>query len=280
MSDDRMIVPGWYYQNFDADFNADIPASGYGGWKKCDTLPFSCRHSALAVMHAWKVPAAGEFVGWQRAVEYMPRAKAIMQNFFPGILSAFREAGIPVIHICVGGSYYQDYPEYQASLALAGEEERVERIKFDPIRQELADFKLKNVHPGEHNQPDIQACYPFRDFAPEARPLPGEIMVDTTRQLFMQCKRLQLSHLVYIGFAINWCLQMSPCCMTEMLRHGVLCSTVRECTTAVENKESAPQELAKALEMWKVALQFGFVYEYKDIVEALQNKKSSESKLN
>ena len=169
---------------------------------------------------------------------------------------------------------------YERSLRRMVGEERVERIKFDPIRQELADFKLKNVHPGEHNQPDIQACYPFRDFAPEARPLPGEIMVDTTRQLFMQCKRLQLSHLVYIGFAINWCLQMSPCCMTEMLRHGVLCSTVRECTTAVENKESAPQELAKALEMWKVALQFGFVYEYKDIVEALQNKKSSEGKLN
>ena len=269
VDESRIIIPGWFYRNFDADLTAEVPAQGYGGWQKCDTLPFSKHHSALVVMHAWKLPAPGEFPGWQRVIEYMPRAGKIMREYFPGMLNTFRQAGIQVIHVCGGGNYYQHYPEYQASLSLAGREAAPERIEFDPVRQELDDFRVKNVHPGEHNLADIQKSYPFRDFATEARPLPGEIIVDTTRQLFMQCQRLQISHLVYSGFAINWCLQMSPCCMIEMLRHGLLCSTIRECTTAVENKESAAGELAKALEMWKVALQFGFVYEYNDVLSAL-----------
>ena len=44
------IVPAWYYQQFDADYNLEFPGS-YGGWKKAD-LPINPERTAI-LMHAW-----------------------------------------------------------------------------------------------------------------------------------------------------------------------------------------------------------------------------------
>jgi len=30
----NFIIPANYYQQFDADYNLDVPAEGFGGWKK------------------------------------------------------------------------------------------------------------------------------------------------------------------------------------------------------------------------------------------------------
>lgn len=54
-----------------------------------------------------------------------------------------------------------------------------------------------------------------------------------------------------------------------MRKHGLLCSTVRQAVTAVENRETARTELAKELALWRVALDFGFVFDADDIINAL-----------
>jgi hypothetical protein len=267
---DRIELPGWYYQNFDADFAREVPAESYGGWKKCAALPFSLRHSALVVMHAWDCKAPGEYPGWEHAVEYLSRARGILAREFPPILAAARSAGLRVVHVVGGGNYYQGLAAYRAIAAACPEEPPPERVAGDAVYAELAEFRRAHVHPGRHNEADIDASRKVRDFAPEARPEPGEAIAATTAQLFRICQGHGVNHLVYIGFAINWCLQMSPCCMIEMLRHGLLCSTIREATTAVENRESARTETAKNMELWKVALQFGFVYEAADFIAALR----------
>ena len=74
-----------------------------------------------------------------------------------------------------------------------------------------------------------------------------------------------------MGFALNWCLLMSPGGMVDMARHGCLCSTIREATTAVENRETARQELEKQQALWRVALEFGFVFGLEDFLAALSN---------
>jgi hypothetical protein len=42
--------------------------------------------------------------------------------------------------------------------------------------------------------------------------------------------------------------------MVDLSRAGLLCSTIREATTAIENKETARHENAKELALWRVAL--------------------------
>ncbi|SVE24368.1 uncharacterized protein METZ01_LOCUS477222, partial [marine metagenome] len=62
-----------YYQQFDADFNLDIPGEGYGGWKRA-MINLSLDHTAVVVMHAWDCGKREQYPGWHRAVEYIPRA--------------------------------------------------------------------------------------------------------------------------------------------------------------------------------------------------------------
>jgi hypothetical protein len=78
-----------------------------------------------------------------------------------------------------------------------------------------------------------------------------------------------VDHLVYVGFAVNWCLLMSPGGMVDMERHGLLCSTVPEAVTAVENRETARDEREKQQALWRVALAFGFVFGLDDLLAAL-----------
>ena len=46
-------IPTQHYQQFDADYARDVPAEGYGGWKRAE-IDFSPAHTAVVVMHAWE----------------------------------------------------------------------------------------------------------------------------------------------------------------------------------------------------------------------------------
>jgi len=106
-------------------------------------------------------------------------------------------------------------------------------------------------------------------FLPEARPLATEGIAATTAQLYALCRQREINHLIYIGFAINWCLLLSPGGMAAMQRHGLLCSTIRQAVTAVENRETTREQGAKEIALWRVALAFGFVFDAEGIIAAL-----------
>jgi hypothetical protein len=96
-------------------------------------------------------------------------------------------------------------------------------------------------------------------------------VAEDDHQLFALCERDGITHLVYVGFAINWCLLASPGGMIDMSRRGLMCSTIRQATTAVENKETARLQLCKEEALWRVALAFGFVYDVEDFVMAIRH---------
>ncbi|MCX7425105.1 MAG: hypothetical protein NTW96_05685 [Planctomycetia bacterium] len=261
-------VPASYYQQFDADPNRDVPAEGYGGWKKA-AMELDLRHTAVVVMHAWDSGTPAEFPGWYRCVEYIPRANAICREVFPKLLSGVRAAGVPLFHFVGGGRYYENLPGYQRAKKLAAEPPKArETIAADPTLERLRQFRSDNVFVGKHNQADVAAGFARLDFAPEARPLGEEGVAEDGEQLFGLCKAAGVNHLVYAGFAINWCLLLSPGGMHEMSGAGILCSAFRDATTAVENKDSARRQWAKELGLWRVALAFGFVFDVDEFLAA------------
>jgi hypothetical protein len=75
-----------------------------------------------------------------------------------------------------------------------------------------------------------------------------------------------------MGFAINWCLLKSPAGMVDMSRLGYLCSAIRQCTTAVENKASAREEWGKEMGLWRVSVAFGFVFDSRMLIKALRER--------
>lgn len=270
-SSSRVVrVPADYYQQFDADYTLEIPAEGYGGWKTAE-IEIDLARTAVVVMHAWHPRTYEEFPGWYRAVEYLPRARQICETVFPPLLDGVRRAGVKLFHVVGGGNYYQHLPGYQRTRDLAGAPPPPpERIEPDACLANLQQFRAANIFVGRHNEPDVQRAFRDLHFAPEATPREGEEIAEDGHQLFALCKHYGISHLIYAGFALNWCLLLSPGGMAEMSQRGILCSAFRQAVTAVENRESARQELCKQMALWRVALAFGFVFDVDTFLSCLR----------
>lgn len=262
-------VPVNYYQQFDADFAKEVPAEGYEGWKKAE-LPLNLDTTALVVMHAWDAGSREAYPGWHRAVEYLPRSYEISRRIFPGLLRAARQSGLHIFHVGSAGVDYSRYPGFRRAQELAGPEPGpAEQIRPDPILKQLEAFRFNHVFPGERNAPDQAEGFRNIAFLQEAEPLDEEAIAATEHQLFALCRNSGINHLIYVGFALNWCLLLSPGGMADMSKRGIMCSTIRQAVTAVENKETAAKQLNKEEALWRVALAFGFVYDVDDLVAAL-----------
>jgi len=257
-----------YYQQFDAAPDRDVPGEGYGGWQRAD-IEIDLDHSAVVVMHAWDTGAWDDYPGWYRAVEYLPRAQAILGEVFPPLLSAVRAHGVTLLHVVGGGDYYHGCPGYRRALRLAGAAPPLEQAAPDPTLEELRRFRRERVFVGSHNASDVARGFARLDFAPQARPEGEEGVAENAAQLWALCREQEINHLIYAGFAINWCLLMSPGGMLDMSRRGIMCSALRQAVTAVENRETARAELGKELALWRVSLAFGFVFDVDDFVRQI-----------
>jgi len=261
-------IPANYYEEFDADYSLDVPAEGYGGWKKI-TLPLNTDTTALVIMHAWDCGTYEQYPGWHRAVEYIPRAAEIGRTVFPGLLRTVRDSGMQVFHVVAGDNgYYKKHEGYRFTQSLlTGCNETKEKVREDEVYRKLSEFK-QNL--GCHNKEDISRGFENVDFMPEARPAGAEGIAEDESQLFALCRHFGINHLIYIGFAIDWCLLLSSGGMKEMKERGLICSTIRQAVTAVENRETGRNQICKGIGLWRVALLFGFVYELKDFVKSLE----------
>lgn len=264
-------IPTCFYRQCDADYRLSVPAEGYGGWDKAE-LDFDTERSAIVVMHACDCGTYEEAPGWYRAVEYIPRATAIARGVFPRLLNAVRSSGIKVFHVAFPGRYYQELPGYKKAIKLTGyvNKENIE-IQKNPVIKKLLEFKSENVFPGISNIADISKNAGKADFFTEAMPLDDEGIAENDVQLLALCKEYGINHLIYIGFAIDGCLLLAPGGMLDMSRKGMLCSTIREAVTAIENKETAAYEICKDVALWRVAVMMGFVYDMDGFIGSIQN---------
>ncbi len=223
------------------------------GWHE-HALDFSATHTAVVVMHAWAPPAPGEHPGWQRAVPYLQEIGPVLRTLFPPLLSAVRSRGLPVFHV-TGNVPPADQP--------------APAVPVDPTWSQLRAFREDKVFPGAMNQADVAAGFEGRQLAAAAAPLPDEATAETSATLHELCQARGINHLIYIGFALNWCLLMSPGGMVDMKRYGYLCSTVAEATVAVENAATQSERREYHQALWRVAVEFGFVFHQSDLIKAL-----------
>ncbi len=265
-------VKAQYYQQFDADHTLEVPGEAYTGWQET-TLDLSSKHTAIVCMHAWDNGTSEKFPGWWRAVEYAPRAAEICKTVIPPLFETVRASKLRLYHVVGGGDYYKDYPGYKRAVELAPEVEAPQcGAAWDDTARAMRQFKTDNVFVGKHNSADCNAGFAELDFAPGAFPMGDEGIAENAEQLAALCRADGINHLIYCGFAINWCLLKSPGGMVDMSRRNVMCSAIRQAVTAVENKESARDELCKEMALWRVALAFGFVFDVEELKTALPSK--------
>ena len=254
-------IPVNYYDQTSADMTLPVPGHGYGGWKR-SALDFDLDTTAVVVMHSVYAGSPEDYPGVYRSCEYVPRSEEIDRYVFPPLLAAVRASGIKVYHIgFTPRPFYKRYDGYVTE----GLDFSYSRITVSDVTRAVFQFKNDYNWPGKHNLSDRARSDEIMDFLPHSKPAPGEPIFENTNQLFDRCVRDEIDHLVYIGFCINACIQSSACGMTDMQRRGFLCTTIREATTAVENKETAAGELSKERALTGV----GLIFSLGDFIGAL-----------
>ncbi|MBE6552481.1 MAG: hypothetical protein E7665_10170 [Ruminococcaceae bacterium] len=264
----KIYLPTNYYRQFSGDHTKPYPAESYGGWQK-EMLPIETDTTAIVCMHAWDTGEDGEYPGWERCVDYIPRASKICRKDMPPFFEKVRKTPMKLIHVAAEGQVIEHFPGWQRTLELCGDEKEPYRdpavyINGDEAVNEIRNFKYMKGHVGEENIADVARGCP-RKVNPYVLPKDDEFVVTKSYQLRAICEKYNIRHLIYTGFAINMCLFVSPCGMLDMGRYGIMCSAVRELTTAVENRESARGEKNKEYGLWHTALLYGFVYNKEDI---------------
>jgi len=270
VSDEKILrLDAHIYRNFDADLSLDVPAEGFGGWTTAPVeLPLG--ETALVSMHAWDCRTPETAAPWYRINDYLPRADRILRDVFPPLLSAARRAGMTVLHVVGGGDYYKRLPAYRESVRLAGDEPAYTGdAPHSDNNVRLRKLLDRVGRTGQRNAQEMKQCGLSFDFAAQAAPLDGEGIAANGAQLNALCRRAGVSHLIYVGFAVNWCLLTSPAGMLDMKRRWYICSTIRKATTALENKESARTESHKEEALWRISTGYGFVFDLDPFIEAL-----------
>src|SRR5437764_714605 len=79
------------------------------------------------------------------------------------------------------------------------------QIEGDETLRRLREFRAERIFVGPHNREDVNRGFARLDFAPEAMPRDEEGIAENGQQLFALCRQHGVNHLIYAGFAINWC---------------------------------------------------------------------------
>lgn len=269
-------LPYHIYRHYGADFSRwREAAAGFKGWA-AEVRGLDLSKTCLVLMH---FPDTGltpdtafspdcpnpNALG---TIEWIPRTMDVVTFRMPDLVKAAREAGLQVAHVGVGGPPYTEGPIWEKCLKEAGDPppEDADRIEKDP---KTAAQHTRDVF--DLPQPDPATIPPHTFALPqELLPQGDDIVAMHPWQLHRLLKNRGITHIVYCGWALNWCLWFSPCGMCDMDRKGYLCSAVRGGCVAIENAESAVGEKNLEYAYWKTSTMFGYVFEYHELVSALR----------
>lgn len=272
-------LKGAFYRHHPIDFSKGaLGAQGMLGWGKTVDVEAPARETALISMHNENIGLIpeipyidrGPLAGYMRWLEYEGRKADITRTVYPRILAAARGAGVPVVHVAMG-DYARKYPGNAKALKISGPDPRpvTPGVPGSGKARPPDDIKAKLIFGERYNENrDYEHFGRFFDFPEQAKPLTDEFVVQTSHQLSSVLNALGAWNLIYIGFAINWCLWFSGGGMADMSRLGYRCSCIREGVSAVENRESVQGEQHKEEALWRVSLMFGYVFGAEDFISA------------
>ena len=270
-------LTGDYYRHYPVDFSrGEEGALGFKGWGGKTDIEVPADETALIPMHIWNIGISPELPftsegpagGVMDMLEWASRSAPIIRADIPPVLEAARKAGIAVVHVASDERYAKKYPGYRSAVDLAGPEPRgLSKAPGYNIKRPPDDIKDTLIF-GDRFDDSIGYYSDRIDFPPQAKPLDSEYVVLTAHQLTEALRNMGVWNLIYIGFAINWCLWFSPCGMSDMSRLGYRCNCIRECVTAVENRESTVGEFNKRQALWRTSLMFGYIHGKDDFIGA------------
>ena len=201
---------------------------------------------------------------------WLERATTVLRETIVPALAAAREVPLTIIHAPVGAvaAKYPQCVTYPEERPVPAEPEWPPR-QFRERAGPYAVFAKKE----ELHRDELLASYiPDCRIHPLVEPRDDEFVVTdgpTMRRLLAERGVL---HLIYVGFAVNWCVQFKDYGMREQARYGYNCLLLRDCTNAFESADTLDEELNMRIAVREIELMVGWTATQKDFIEACRQR--------
>ena len=210
---------------------------------------------------------------------YVEREVPVVNDFILPAIQAARDAGLPIIHAPspeVAHRYPRAYstpPGFDLPKLDDGQDWPPEAFR---LRHQPSFNGADNpyyAYRGPRSQPPGIDVH-WKELAPELAMLPtvevkeSDDVIATGAQLHHVLGERNVLHLIYAGFATNWCLLGRDYGIRRMASRGYNIIALRDCTTGVEFPDTLDNLFVTEIGVREIEQQFGFTASNPDFVSA------------
>lgn len=231
---------------------ADVPCREERFIRREIDMALPVAQTALVLVDVWNV----HFIE-----SWLERAKRITEEAVAPALRAAREAGLTIIHA--------PCPEVAARYSQAGRNPDVSSV-FAP--SDTPDWPPQafrrregaySAYAGPRNQPPGIGIHwnPLKErlgMSPAVEVRDDDVVIANGEQLHRVLADRGILHLIYAGFAANWCVLGRDYGIRAMARRAYNIVLLRDCTTGVEFPDTLDTLFITEVAVREVEQQFGF----------------------
>ena len=222
-------------------------------------LPLPVAQTALVLVDVW----ATHYID-----SWLQRAADITAEKILPLTQALRAAGVTIIHAPSPFVVERQHPESMptvhqtAKKAVQENAEPADGGEWPPAAfrglyrsGDYADFGRNQ----EQRLQDAHARYETKlKISPLMQPQPGDVVIATGEQLHDELRSRRILHLLYAGFATNWCVMGRDYGMIAMQGRGYNNVLVRDATTGVEFHDSVDELTATQITIREIETKYGW----------------------
>jgi len=187
------------------------------------------------------------------------RAAAITRQRIVPLPQAARDAGMMVIHAPSPRIVESDHPEFMPAPEPGQPQDAPEwpPAEFRGIYRS-GEFAAFGRNPEPRLQEALARYVTTQSIADVAAPVPGDSIIATGHQLHdLLCER-QILHLIYAGFATNWCVIGRDYGIIAMNERGYDIVLIRDATTGVEFHDTVGQLTATEIAVREIETKYAW----------------------
>ncbi len=238
----------------------DVPCRETAFIRREFEMPLPIEETALILVDLWNV----HFIE-----SWIERAKRVTTECVVPVLDAARQVGMTIVHA--------------PSPSVAAQYPQLERHKPPepgvPSTWPPPDFRSRSgdyaVYRGPRSQPPGIGIHwdklaPQLSISPAIDVQEDEFVIATGQQLHELLEERHILHLLFAGFATNWCVLGRDYGIRSMARYGYNIVLFRDATTGVEFPDTYDNLFTTEIAIREVEQQYGFSVSNADFFQAVE----------
>ena len=210
---------------------------------------------------------------------YQRRANKICGTKIKPVLETCREIGVAVVH-APSPQWAANYPTYHYKPELPNERSQQDQKPSGPVAS-ADDWPPRSLTTeGEYALPRSEPVMnAWRNesnldqlrIAGSVEPAGEDLVISTGTELHEFCREKRIKHLVYVGFATNFCVLFRDYGLHAMKQRGYNIIFIRDATTAVESRETVNHLGATRASVFYIEIVIGVSVTAETFVNACKN---------